>query len=42
MSTESVVVEGWPPPKGYANGRIGRGPVLHVATFDLAGPRHAD
>ena len=31
MSTESVVVEGWPPPKGYANGRIGRGPVLHVA-----------
>ena len=31
MSTEQVVVETWPPPKGYANGRIGRGPVLHVA-----------
>lgn len=31
MSTESVVVESWPAPKGYANGRIGRGPVLHVA-----------
>lgn len=31
MSTEQVVVESWPPPKGYANGRIGRGPVLHVA-----------
>ena len=31
MSTESVVVEGWPAPKGYANGRVGRGPALHVA-----------
>jgi len=31
MSTEQVAVETWPAPKGYANGRIGRGPVLHVA-----------
>ena len=31
MSTEIVTVETWPAPKGYANGRIGRGPVLHVA-----------
>jgi enamine deaminase RidA (YjgF/YER057c/UK114 family) len=31
MSTEIVVVEGAAPPKGYVDGRIGRGPVLHVA-----------
>jgi enamine deaminase RidA (YjgF/YER057c/UK114 family) len=31
MSTELVSVESWPAAKGYANGRIGRGPVLHVA-----------
>jgi enamine deaminase RidA (YjgF/YER057c/UK114 family) len=31
MTTELVTVAGWPPPKGYANGRIGRGAVLHVA-----------
>ena len=31
MSTELVVVDSGPMPKGYANGRIGRGPVLHVA-----------
>lgn len=31
MSTEQVAVEAWPAAKGYANGRIGRGPVLHVA-----------
>ncbi len=31
MSTEGVSVEAWPAPKGYSNGRIGRGPVLHVA-----------
>ena len=31
MSTEGVVVAGWAPPKGYANGRIGRGAVVHVA-----------
>jgi enamine deaminase RidA (YjgF/YER057c/UK114 family) len=31
MSTELVVVDGWPPPRGYSNGRIGHGPVLHVA-----------
>jgi len=30
MSTELVVVEGQVP-KGYANGRIGRGPALHIA-----------
>ena len=31
MSTEGVVVGGWPAPKGYSNGRVGRGAVLHVA-----------
>lgn len=31
MSTEDVVVAAWPTPKGYSNGRIGRGRVLHVA-----------
>lgn len=31
MSTDEVVVTEWPPPKGYANGRIGRGRALHVA-----------
>jgi enamine deaminase RidA (YjgF/YER057c/UK114 family) len=31
MSTEDVVVAAWPAPKGYSNGRIGRGRVLHVA-----------
>ena len=31
MSTENVVVPAWPAPKGYSNGRIGRGRVLHVA-----------
>ncbi|HUS31190.1 MAG TPA: RidA family protein [Kofleriaceae bacterium] len=30
MSADDVVVPG-PPPKGYSNGRIGRGAVLHVA-----------
>jgi len=30
MSTELVLLEG-PIPKGYADGRIGYGPVLHVA-----------
>jgi enamine deaminase RidA (YjgF/YER057c/UK114 family) len=31
MSTEGVVIDGWPAPKGYSNGRVGRGAVLHVA-----------
>lgn len=31
MSTTSVTVDSWPPPKGYANGQIGHGRVLHVA-----------
>jgi enamine deaminase RidA (YjgF/YER057c/UK114 family) len=31
MSTELVVVESGLRPKGYANGRIGIGPALHVA-----------
>jgi enamine deaminase RidA (YjgF/YER057c/UK114 family) len=31
MSTEQVDVPAWPAPKGYANGRIGRGAVLHIA-----------
>jgi enamine deaminase RidA (YjgF/YER057c/UK114 family) len=31
MSTELVIDEAGPPPKGYADGRIGRGRVLHIA-----------
>jgi enamine deaminase RidA (YjgF/YER057c/UK114 family) len=31
MSAHDVVVPGWPPPKGFSNGRIGSGRVLHVA-----------
>jgi enamine deaminase RidA (YjgF/YER057c/UK114 family) len=31
MSTEVVNPEQGPAPKGYANGRIGRGPALHIA-----------
>lgn len=31
MSTTEVTVPEWPTPKGYANGRIGEGRVLHVA-----------
>lgn len=31
MSTDEVVVPTWPKPKGYANGRIGRGRPLQVA-----------
>jgi enamine deaminase RidA (YjgF/YER057c/UK114 family) len=31
MSTDDVVVSAWPAPRGYSNGRIGRGRVLHVA-----------
>jgi enamine deaminase RidA (YjgF/YER057c/UK114 family) len=30
MSTEEIVVPGWPKPRGYANGRIGIGDPLHV------------
>lgn len=30
MSTSEVLVDGWPKPKGYANGRVGTGRVLHV------------
>ncbi len=30
MSTEEIVVSGWPKPRGYANGRIGIGDPLHV------------
>lgn len=30
MSTEDVLVPGWPAPKGYSNGRVGTGRVLHV------------
>ncbi len=28
--TEDVLVPGWPAPRGYSNGRIARGRVLHV------------
>lgn len=31
MSSEEIFVPGWPKPKGYANGRTGRGRVLYVA-----------
>ena len=31
MSTKEVVVAEWPKPRGYSNGRIGQGGVLHVA-----------
>src|SRR4051812_20357662 len=31
MSTENIIVLRWPTPKGYSNGRIGKGRVLHVA-----------
>jgi len=31
MSTDLVSPEAWPAAKGYANGRIGHGAVLHVA-----------
>ncbi|MDB4963892.1 MAG: endoribonuclease [Myxococcales bacterium] len=30
MSTEDVLVPGWPTPRGYSNGRIGKGRVLEV------------
>ena len=30
MSAEDVLVPGWPPPKGYSNGRVGSGRMLHV------------
>jgi len=30
VSADDVVVPGWPAPKGYSNGRIGIGRVLHV------------
>lgn len=31
MSAPEVTVPGWPAPRGYANGRIGEGRVVHVA-----------
>ena len=31
MSTKEVTVTEWPKPRGYANGRIGQGAVVHVA-----------
>lgn len=31
MSSHEVSVPGWPVPRGYANGRVGRGDVVHVA-----------
>jgi enamine deaminase RidA (YjgF/YER057c/UK114 family) len=31
MSSEEIRVPGWPAPRGYANGRIGRGRPVHVA-----------
>jgi enamine deaminase RidA (YjgF/YER057c/UK114 family) len=31
MSTHLIIDPNAPPPKGYADGRIGHGPVLHIA-----------
>jgi enamine deaminase RidA (YjgF/YER057c/UK114 family) len=31
VSTKEVTVTEWPKPRGYANGRIGQGAVVHVA-----------
>jgi enamine deaminase RidA (YjgF/YER057c/UK114 family) len=31
MSSDEICVPGWPAPRGYANGRTGRGGVVHVA-----------
>ena len=31
MSSDEIRVLGWPAPRGYANGRTGRGTALHVA-----------
>lgn len=31
MSSEEIRVPGWPAPRGYANGRTGRGRTVHVA-----------
>jgi len=31
MSSHEISVPGWPVPRGYANGRIGRGRAVHVA-----------
>jgi enamine deaminase RidA (YjgF/YER057c/UK114 family) len=30
VSADDVIVPGWPPPRGYSNGRIGTGRVLHI------------
>jgi enamine deaminase RidA (YjgF/YER057c/UK114 family) len=30
MSSDEIDVANWPKPKGYANGRVGRGNALHV------------
>jgi enamine deaminase RidA (YjgF/YER057c/UK114 family) len=42
---EVVVVPGWPPPRGYANGVIASGRTLHVAGqigWDARGEFHTD
>lgn len=31
MSSQEIIVPGWPAPRGYANGRTGQGQVVHVA-----------
>jgi enamine deaminase RidA (YjgF/YER057c/UK114 family) len=31
MSTKEIVVEAWPRPRGYSNGRAGTGACVHVA-----------
>lgn len=31
MSSQEISVPGWPAPRGYANGRAGRGRAVHVA-----------
>lgn len=44
MSSQEVSVPEWPAPRGYANGRIGRGQPVHVAGqigWDAQGAFHA-
>lgn len=38
MSSQEISVPGWPAPRGYANGRIGRGGVVHIAGQIGLGP----
>ena len=41
MTLDVIVVPGWPPPRGYANGVVATGRVLHVAGQIGWGPHGA-